>query len=301
MCDMLVDGRCGAESEVTLQDAYNNSANPEIVLNNEVGSLNIQDSSTPLSNIFQIQSNGGAQTYMSVNNINTTVNELDITDATNQISIVGTNTVTLNVPMSSMTQNSVISIPSPLAATDTVVLETQTQTLSNKTLLTPTFEGIANGPLQVAGQIYAEVGLGSTITGVTGDGTAYQIPFNTILYQVGSGFDTTNGVFTAPITGIYKVEVVISLSGILSSNTRINITLNSNAVLNNIFDSNLEYLADSNNNFIITLGRNFRMTANTTIYCILTVYNNASSATKNINIVGGAGNTLFIAQLLTAT
>jgi fibronectin-binding autotransporter adhesin len=60
------DGGAGGSS-ATLQTTYNNSLDPEIVLNSSVGGLTIRDSSTPLgANLFEIQNNLGSTTYLSV-------------------------------------------------------------------------------------------------------------------------------------------------------------------------------------------------------------------------------------------
>src|SRR5579883_2801648 len=66
-----IDGSCSETSSggtSTLQQAYNASSSPQIVLNSALGGLNIQDNATPLgTNLFSIQSNGGGSTYFSVN------------------------------------------------------------------------------------------------------------------------------------------------------------------------------------------------------------------------------------------
>jgi hypothetical protein len=68
------DGGSGGSS-ATLQTAYNNSTNPEIVLNSSVGGLTIRDSGTPIgANLFEIQNNAGSTTYLAV-----TVSGLSVT------------------------------------------------------------------------------------------------------------------------------------------------------------------------------------------------------------------------------
>lgn len=64
---------CSAST--TLQTAYNNSTNPEIVLNSTNGALTIRDNATPIgSNLFEIQDNGGTTNYLAVSSSNVAVN-----------------------------------------------------------------------------------------------------------------------------------------------------------------------------------------------------------------------------------
>ncbi len=62
----LDTGNCSGAA-VTLQTAYDNSTNPEIVLDATRGALTIRDNSTPLgANLFEVQNNGGGTTYFAV-------------------------------------------------------------------------------------------------------------------------------------------------------------------------------------------------------------------------------------------
>jgi len=49
---------------------------------------------------------------------------------------------------------------------------------------------------------------------VTGDGTLYTIPFDAEDFDTGSDFNTANGRFTAPQTGVYHLTTSVNLSGI---------------------------------------------------------------------------------------
>lgn len=57
------------------------------------------------------------------------------------------------------------------------------------------------------------------ISNVTGDGTVYQIIFDSTLVNINSGYDTGTGVFTAPFTGFYMFSYILGLFGITSSHT----------------------------------------------------------------------------------
>lgn len=49
---------------------------------------------------------------------------------------------------------------------------------------------------------------------VTGTGTSYTIPFNVAASNVGSGFNTSTGVFTAPIGGVYSFSAGVRVQGV---------------------------------------------------------------------------------------
>jgi len=60
---------------LTLQDAYDASVNPEIVLTAVPGALTIRDNATPIgANLLEVQNNAGGTTFFSVDTAGTTVN-----------------------------------------------------------------------------------------------------------------------------------------------------------------------------------------------------------------------------------
>lgn len=59
-------GNC-ASAATTLQGAYDNSSNPEIILDATRGGLTLRDNATPISgNLFEVQNNTGSATYLAV-------------------------------------------------------------------------------------------------------------------------------------------------------------------------------------------------------------------------------------------
>jgi len=56
-------------------------------------------------------------------------------------------------------------------------------------------------------------------TNVTGDGTLYSVPFDSLKYDTASGFDTTTGVYTIPKTGIWTLGYFLTLTNLNSSHT----------------------------------------------------------------------------------
>lgn len=60
--------------------------------------------------------------------------------------------------------------------------------------------------------------LSSNVTNVTGNGTTYIIPFDTILYENGgSNFNTTTGVYTVPMDGNYLIASAMLMNNMLNS------------------------------------------------------------------------------------
>lgn len=59
-------------------------------------------------------------------------------------------------------------------------------------------------------------------TNVTGDGTAYTVIFNTERFDIGSNYNTTTGVFTAPVTGKYLIGCQVGSSNMTAAMTYIN-------------------------------------------------------------------------------
>lgn len=59
--------------------------------------------------------------------------------------------------------------------------------------------------------------LTTTVTNVTGDGTTYTFIPDTLVYDQGSNFNISTGVFTAPITGKYQFTCFMELNGLTSS------------------------------------------------------------------------------------
>jgi len=122
--------------------------------------------------------------------------------------------------------------------------------------------------------------LGSTASNVTGDGTLYQIIFNTSIFDQNSNYDTGTGVFTAPVSGVYHFSVGISLTGLVSVST-----------LGIIFTSTTKNYRFSNNsqsfvgNNIICSSWTIFMNATDT----LTVSTNSGGSTKTVSVFGASG------------
>ncbi len=206
-----------------------------------------------------------------------------------------------------------VTIPS---YTDTVCLIASPQTLTNKTItsptinganigtstlntpvfLTPAFNGICTGVIQTSGQYcfkaYNNVGQ----TGVTGAGEQYTIIFDTVDFQVGTGYDSSTGVFTAPINGLYHFVANIQTGGWTTSNTDAVCWFYHNTTKYNMhMTSNISFPTGY-------LVQNFSTTFNMKSGDYITVGIEVDgSSTANINIISGSMNTNLICNLLMAT
>lgn len=78
---------------------------------------------------------------------------------------------------------------------------------SNGAGVSPTWQA-AGGSSFVGFQAY----LAGNAANVTGDGTIYTIPWDTESYDVGNNFNSGTGVFTAPTTGRYKFDIIVSFT-----------------------------------------------------------------------------------------
>jgi hypothetical protein len=79
---------------------------------------------------------------------------------------------------------------------------------SQTTVMTIDNTGAVSTPLQPA---FLET-IGTTIANETGDGTAYVVVWDNEVFDQNADFATST--FTAPVTGRYRLSLVISLSGI---------------------------------------------------------------------------------------
>ena len=64
--------------------------------------------------------------------------------------------------------------------------------------------------------VLAEVS--AQVSDVTGDGTVYTVIFNNAITDVNSDYNTGTGIFTAPVTGTYDVDVIVRTSDIRTGN-----------------------------------------------------------------------------------
>lgn len=196
------------------------------------------------------------------------------------------------------TGTNLIDIPS---SNGEMVTVSHTQTLTNKTLYlpiieTPSFTGISTGIIQNSSQYcfkaYNNVGQ----TGVTGAGEQYTIIFDTVDFQVGTGYDSSNGVFTAPIAGLYHFIANIQTGGWSTSNTGVACWIYHNTTKYNMhMTNNISYPTGY---LVSNVSTTFKMASGDYITVGIEV---DGSSTANINIISGSMNTNLIGSLLLPT
>ena len=150
------------------------------------------------------------------------------------------------------------------------------------------------GDLMAAAQPMFFATLSSEPSNVTGDGTTYTVLYDTETYDIGSNYNTTTGVFTAPTSGKYVVGcnwgIVSPLSGHTSGQLNVvsdgpnSPSLNINPY-NNYASTNI---AGYNACYVLELD------AADTIKTTL----NISGSSKTIDLYHGTGGSNFFASLL---
>lgn len=142
----------------------------------------------------------------------------------------------------------------------------------------PTFQGYCG----------FSVNTSAYINDVTGDGTVYTIPFNTVIIDSNSGYNTGTGIYTIPKTGIYHFSSLVLINDLTASHT--------NMDLNLVFSTGKYFVGgvcspanvrNSTTALCATVFGIISLSANDTVKVTITVYN----GTKVVNVGGGANQT----------
>ena len=130
--------------------------------------------------------------------------------------------------------------------------------------------------------------LSSSVSNVTGDGTVYTIVYNGTVFDQGSNFNTSSGVFTAPVTGKYLFTVAVDSadnSAYTNCNLKVVTTARTYTPLANFNIGAVTGSASVSFNGSVLAD----MTANDTAKVTWTV----SGSTKSIGVTGGADSNLL--------
>lgn len=120
------------------------------------------------------------------------------------------------------------------------------------------------------------------ISNVTGDGTAYQLICDNIIFNNGSNYNNTTGVFTAPVTGKYLFILSVELNGVTAAFTNAFLLIVTTARNYLGYNINPSVLAAPNTQPSMEMTAIADMTAGDTMHGTVTV----NGGTKVVGIVG---------------
>ena len=147
--------------------------------------------------------------------------------------------------------------------------------------------GIRTMPLQPAFFAYVT----STIPAVTGDGTGYQVIYDSTKFNIQNGYNASTGSFTAPVSGIYHFTASVYWLNVTPSHTTgsINIATTAYGPVSG-FTGNPASIRNASNAESSTVAATVQMAAGETASVTTIVL----GGTKVISIAGTALNGVFI-------
>jgi hypothetical protein len=169
----------------------------------------------------------------------------------------------------------------------TDILAAHVNNLQDSVVAIETAVGITGGRPLVSAYV------GTTVTNVTGDGTTYTIIFNTEIKDQNANYNNSTGVFTAPSTGMYLVNLNVLVAEIGSAHLQLEV---------NIVTSNRTYQIHNKNPYSVSSSGFCNwpgcaivdMDASDT----LTVTVKVTSGTKVVDVYGGSVYTYLMIYLL---
>lgn len=133
----------------------------------------------------------------------------------------------------------------------------------------------------------------ATLTDVTGDGTTYNIVYNTTAFDQGSNF--SGMTYTCPVSGKYLFTGVVGFSGLLGTHTSLLV------VIQNVTTATLYTVANENpaTDLVSTqYGVNFSKIISCAASDQIRILVNVGGGTKVVDILSGIGTTSFDGCLL---
>lgn len=158
---------------------------------------------------------------------------------------------------------------------------TNTSSVMNTTTQTPHYTNL--GKYKASGQPAFSAYKSSTTTNATGNGVAYTVLFDTVVFDLNSNYTSGSGTFTAPVTGKYLLTFSVATSAYTAQNTgTMNIVTTARTYVANTF--NWFVLAATTNQVDQTMTVLADMAAGDTATCTVTLF----ASTQTVSVVGGA-------------
>lgn len=134
----------------------------------------------------------------------------------------------------------------------------------------------------------------STTNDKTGDATDFTITGLTEVFDEGGGLNATTGVFTAPVTGKYRLDATVIAANLAAGHTKgfVKITTTNRTYFSDII--NVGAARDSGNTLTLKAGALADMTAGHTATFVL----NVSGSTKTVGVFGAANPNTYVSGYL---
>lgn len=155
---------------------------------------------------------------------------------------------------------------------------------SGTTLATPVLVAAVGGSLTypLSPNVFAT--LAGSVTNVTGDGTSYNVVFNTLAKDYNSNMAA--GVFTPPVSGMYQVSCVLLVTGLTSSFTSLVAGINdAGATVKWPLATINPGAVAAGGSYLVNFSGSLYLTAGTNT---MQPYLQVSGSTKTLGITGGA-------------
>ncbi len=148
--------------------------------------------------------------------------------------------------------------------------------------------GARQGIMSNAEQPWVKAYVSSDQSNVTGNGTAYTVPFDTETKDTQGNYDNSTYTYTAPTTGRYRFEGSVRLQGLsVGNHTRCILELVTTGTTYILYDLNLDNFKSASNVACLPFSITASMSSNNTAFLRLTISNGA----LDVDIGGAAGQT----------